>query len=62
MSTKQSINYGTAVVAAIFRQAAQAKKAARQAAAADCRPNRGHFLQSGRAVLPEPEEKICEPV
>jgi hypothetical protein len=62
MSTKPSSHYGTAVVAAIFRQAAQAKKTARQAATAECGPDRGHFLQSGRAVLPEPEEKICEPV
>jgi hypothetical protein len=62
MHARTSTHYGTAVVAAIFRKAAQAKKAARQAAAAGCGPDRGHFRQSGRAVQPEPEEKICEPV
>jgi hypothetical protein len=62
MSTIPSSHYGTAVVAAIFRKAAQAKKAARQAAAEDCWLDRGHFRQSGRPVQPEPEEKICEPV
>lgn len=62
MSTMPSSHYGTAVVAAIFRKAAQAKKAARQAAAADSGQGRRHFCQSGRLVQPVTEEKICEPV